>query len=78
MRQNRGFTTRLVALFILGCIFFNHPILSVFSRQDTLVRGIPLFYLFVYLFWAILIGLTAFFINHNSKNASSLLNRDRR
>ncbi|MCM2252948.1 MAG: hypothetical protein NDJ19_11365 [Ramlibacter sp.] len=47
---------RLVALFMLGCLVFSYPLLSLFNVGGT-VAGIPV--LFAYLFgaWAALIGL---------------------
>lgn len=47
---------RLVALFLLGCVLFNYPILSLVN-VNTLVLGIPLLYLYLFAVWAILIGL---------------------
>ncbi|MBI9084308.1 MAG: hypothetical protein JEZ11_11970 [Desulfobacterales bacterium] len=47
---------RLVALFLLGCVLFNYPILSLVN-VNTLVMGIPLLYLYLFAVWAILIGL---------------------
>lgn len=47
---------RLVALFLLGCVLFNYPILSLFNSA-VLVLGIPLFYLYLFSVWAVLIGL---------------------
>lgn len=54
-------TPRLIALFFLGVVLLNYPLLSLFN-QPRLVWGIPLLYGYVFLVWAlliILVGLTA-------------------
>ncbi len=52
---------RLVALFLLGNVLFNYPLLALFN-QPTMVAGIPLLYLYVFSAWAALIGLLAIVI----------------
>lgn len=52
---------RLVALFLLGCVLMNYPILAVFDSPST-VFGIPLPYLYVFGSWATLIVLMAWII----------------
>jgi len=47
---------RLIALFILGNLLFNYPMLALFNRPDT-VLGIPVLYLYVFGAWATLIVL---------------------
>jgi hypothetical protein len=49
---------QLIALFLVGCLFFNYPLLALFS-QDGLVAGIPLLYVYIFITWAVLIGLLA-------------------
>jgi len=49
---------RLTALFLLGCLLFNNPVLSLFS-DGTDIFGIPLLYAYLFSAWAILIGLIA-------------------
>lgn len=49
---------RLAALFLLGNLLFNYPLLTLFNRADT-VAGIPLLYLYVFGAWALLIALLA-------------------
>ena len=49
---------RLVGLFLLGCVLFNFPFLSLFSLQKT-VFGIPLLFFYVFAVWAVLILLMA-------------------
>ena len=49
---------RLVALFILGCVLFNYPILSLFNvAADAL--GVPVLYAYIFAAWALLVALMA-------------------
>jgi hypothetical protein len=58
--MNRSSLTaqRLTALFLLGCVMFNYPLLALFNRS-TEVFGIPLLYAFIFAGWLILIALMA-------------------
>lgn len=49
---------RLVALFLLGCLLFNYPVLFLFN-SDLLVLGVPLLYAYIFAAWALLIALMA-------------------
>ena len=49
---------RLVALFLLGCLLLNYPLLDLFAR-DNHILGIPALYAYVFVVWALLIGLMA-------------------
>ena len=49
---------RLIGLFILGCVLFNYPVLSIFNRA-VLIGGIPLLYIYLFSAWAAVIVLTA-------------------
>jgi hypothetical protein len=55
---------RLIALFFLGCLLFNYPLLSLFGGR---VAGIPTLYLYLFLVWALFIGLTAATVESSSK-----------
>ena len=48
--------SRLVALFILGCVVFLYPLVSLFSR-DAVVFGIPVLYVYLYGMGAALVAL---------------------
>ena len=52
---------RLVAIFLMGCVLFNYPILSLFSRPGE-VAGIPVLYAYVFATWIGLIALMAWVI----------------
>jgi hypothetical protein len=49
---------RLAALFLLGCLLFNYPLLGLFAGPGQ-VLGIPMLYVYVFAVWALLIGLMA-------------------
>ena len=47
---------RLIALFLVGLVLFNYPILSLFNRPLD-VFGIPVLYLYIFFAWCLIIGL---------------------
>lgn len=47
---------RLVALFMLGCLVFSYPLLSLFNAGGT-VAGIPVLFAYLFGVWAALIAL---------------------
>jgi hypothetical protein len=49
---------RLVALFLLGLLLFNYPLLNLFAAPNP-VLGVPILYAYVFAVWAVLIGLMA-------------------
>ena len=49
---------RLVALFLLGGVLFNYPILSLFNLEIP-IFGLPLLLVYIFGIWCLLIGLTA-------------------
>ncbi|MDX2499607.1 MAG: hypothetical protein QNL14_03760 [Deltaproteobacteria bacterium] len=49
---------RLVALFLLGCVLLNYPILSLVNLE-ILIFGWPLLYVYIFGVWCLLISLTA-------------------
>ena len=52
---------RLVALFIIGCLLFNYPLLFLFNSA-TEVLDIPLLYAYIFAAWGALIGVMALVI----------------
>jgi hypothetical protein len=48
----------VAALFLLGCLFFNYPLLALFNVRAT-VFGIPLLYAYLFAAWGLLIALVA-------------------
>jgi len=49
---------RLIALFVLGVLIFNYPILSLFS-VETLLFGVPVQYLYLFGIWGAFVWLLA-------------------
>ena len=62
--EQRG--QRLAALFLLGCLLFNYPLLQLFSR-DGAIFGIPLLYGYLFSAWAVLIALMALVIERRNR-----------
>lgn len=50
---------RMVALFLLGNLLFNYPLLALFNKPE-MVLGIPMLYLYVFGAWGALIALVAY------------------
>ena len=61
MRRSGTTGQRLAAIFTMGCVLLNYPILSLFSRPVD-VAGIPLLYIYVFVAWALLVALLALVI----------------
>ncbi len=55
---------RLVALFLLGCMLFNYPLLSLVDSDATL-WGVPLLYGYIFAVWALLIAAIAAVVEKN-------------
>ncbi len=53
--------SRFIALFLLGCLLFNYPVLSLFN-QGGAILGIPTLYAYLFVAWALLIGLAALIV----------------
>jgi len=52
---------RLVAVFAMGCVLLNYPILALFARPAE-VAGVPLLFLYVFGAWTLLIAIMAWAI----------------
>jgi hypothetical protein len=52
---------RLVAVFLLGLLLFNYPVLAVFYRSTQLF-GVPIVYVYIFSTWALLIALLALIV----------------
>lgn len=61
MRRPRLKGQRLVALFLLGCLLFNHPLLSLFAGPARIL-GIPLLYIYLFAAWGLMIAAMALII----------------
>ena len=56
---------RLVALFVLGCLLFSFPLLSLFNTGGT-VFGIPVLYAYLFGVWIGFIALTILILERSS------------
>lgn len=54
MLDKRSITGRYVGLFLVGGFLFSFPVLTMFNRA-THVFGIPLFFLYMFGAWAVVI-----------------------
>jgi hypothetical protein len=65
--MNRSTITsqRLVALFLLGMLLFNYPLLALFNGAAE-AFGIPVLYAYIFIAWAGLIGLLGLAIEHTA------------
>jgi hypothetical protein len=61
MYRSRLTTQRLVALFLLGCLLFNYPVLALFNKANQ-IFGIPILVAYIFLAWLSFIGLVALII----------------
>ena len=59
MKESEGKGQRLAALFLLGCVLFNYPILALFNVTGA-VFGVPLLYAYIFIAWAALIAMMAY------------------
>ncbi len=66
MMRSRLVAQRLAALFLLGCLLFNYPLLALFNR-DIEVLGIPLLYAYVFGAWLALIVLMALAVERGGR-----------
>jgi hypothetical protein len=61
---------RLGALFLLGCLLFNYPLLQLFARGIE-VAGIPVLYIYIFSAWGMLIGLISLVAESRSERAQA-------
>ena len=52
---------RLVALFLIGTVLFNYPMLALFDRVST-AFGIPVLYMYIFSAWSLLIACMAYVV----------------
>ncbi len=68
VRRNRA-KEQLVALFVLGALLLLPPLIVVFS-QPVRMLGTPVLYLYLFVAWAALIGMTAAIVRRIDKTSS--------
>ena len=52
---------KLLALFLLGCLLFNYPLVALFNVKAT-VLGVPVLYAYLFAAWAALIVMVALIV----------------
>jgi hypothetical protein len=55
---------RLAALFVLGFLLLNYPLVSLFAGT-TEIFGVPLLFIYVFVAWALVIALLALVVEHS-------------
>jgi hypothetical protein len=55
---------RLAAVFLLGMLLFNYPLMAVFNSSGQ-VFGIPVLYAYIFASWALLIALMALIVERS-------------
>ncbi len=62
----QGTSERMAALFLLGALLLNPPLLDIFDvGPGTTVFGIPLLYFYIFTAWGILIALVGLVIRRH-------------
>jgi hypothetical protein len=64
MNQPDDKSQRLVGVFLLGTLLFNFPLLALFNRAAS-VFGVPLLYAYIFVSWALVIGLLALVVERS-------------
>jgi hypothetical protein len=65
MTTSNDRSSKLIGTFLLAFALFNFPLISLFSHEG-LVLGLPVLYWYLFLAWALIIGLTAW-LNQDPK-----------
>ena len=72
MRDQNRDGERLGAIFLLGLILFNPLLVQIFDGgADVVLFGIPLLYLYLFVSWAVLIGLMALVTERTSAHSGT-------
>ena len=72
MRDQNRDGERLGAVFMLGLVLFNPLLVQIFDGgADVAVFGVPLLYLYLFVGWAVLIGLMAIVTERTSADAGT-------
>jgi hypothetical protein len=64
MIRSTNRSERLVAVFLLCVLLFNYPLLALFNRSVEFA-GIPILYAYIFLAWALVIGLLVLVIERS-------------
>jgi hypothetical protein len=74
MLDRENIRGKVVALFVLGCMLFSYPVLTLFN-VPVLLLGVPLLFVYIFLAWLVFIALVfAFAHTHlRSRRADAAL-----
>jgi hypothetical protein len=61
MKRSDATGQRLAAIFLMGCVLLNYPIISLFGGARE-VFGVPLLYAYVFATWVAVIALMAWVV----------------
>ena len=67
----------MIALILLGFLALNYPLLALFSKT-VLWFGIPALFLYLFMFWALFIGMAAAVMERKEKPDSMTVLSDSR
>jgi len=56
---------KLLGLFVLALVLFNHPVLSIFNRE-IFIAGIPLLFFYLFIAWFFIVFLLIVVIERRS------------
>ena len=70
MAAERRLRENTVILFVVGFLALNYPLLSIFDAA-TLVLGVPLLYVYLFLVWLALIVATAVVVQRHESPVGS-------
>jgi hypothetical protein len=56
---------RLVAVFLVGAVLFNYPVLALFDRAEPFF-GLPLLHAYVFAVWTAMIGAIAWIVERKA------------
>jgi Na+-driven multidrug efflux pump len=66
MHRLRFTGQRLAAVFLLGIVLFNYPIIALFNKPSEQF-DIPLLYLYIFGAWALMVGLMAWVVERRKE-----------
>lgn len=67
--RHHPYKAYVIVLFVIGILALNYPLLSLYDHV-LLLWGVPLLYLYLFMAWLGIIGLTALVMERTSKQRS--------
>lgn len=66
MVRSRLTAQRLAAMFLLGWLLFNYPLLALFNKAAAIL-GVPVLYAYIFLAWLGFIALVAYIVERRQE-----------